>query len=274
MYVLRNCEIRPLSEMFQLTRLVGKLSPFSALRRNFSLISCTKTPASSLCKCGNCLRSPGHLRNCRCVRCYTTGPEKEESSASMEKKDIDDRDTKIAQLQDSYLRCLADMENLRQRTKKEVDSASSFAIQKFCKDIVSVADVLELALGIVKNDPRTAKLLKGVEEVVEEVDTPSDASEIDSAMQLSKEELAYRLKDLSVGLSMTLSEMIKVFARHGVTAVDPLHQKFDPNFHMALYEVNNPDLDVGTVIAVQKKGYLLNHRVIRPANVGVSKKDN
>ena len=263
--------------MFQLSRLVGKISPFQAVRRNLSVLSCSKTSPSSICKCGNCMKSSGHGRSCRCIRCYSTNPTNDanpEKEAVSNNKEIEERDAKINQLQDSYLRCLADMENLRQRTKKEVEAASSFAIQKFCKDIVSVADVLELALGSVKNDPRTAKLLKGTEEVVEEVDTPSDASEIESAMQMSKEELAHRLKDISVGLSMTLSELVKVFARHGVTAIDPLHQKFDPNFHMALYEVNNPDLDAGTVLAVQKKGYLLNHRVIRPANVGVSKKDN
>ena len=228
------------------------------------------------------MKSPGHGLRCRCIRCYSAGineneKEKEASSSTTENvsgnKEIEERENKINQLQDSYLRCLADMENLRQRTKKEVESASSFAIQKFCKDIVNVADVLELALGSVKNDPRTAKLLKGEEKEVGEDDTPSDASELESTMQMSKEELAHRLKDLSVGLSMTLSEMIKVFARHGVTAIDPLHQKFDPNFHLALYEVNNPDLEAGTVVAVQKKGYLLNHRVIRPANVGVSKKE-
>ena len=263
--------------MFQLNRLIGKVSPFQALRRNFSLLSCAKASPSSICKCGNCMRSCGHGRNCRCVRCYST-TEKEATSTNDKadnsgNKEIEERDNKINQLQDSYLRCLADMENLRQRTKKEVEAASSFAIQKFCKDIVNVADVLELAVGSVKNDPRTAKLLKGEEEVIEEADTPSDASEIESAMQMSKEELAHRLKDISVGLSMTLSELIKVFTRHGVTAIDPLHQKFDPNFHMALYEVSNPELDIGTVISVQKKGYLLNHRVIRPANVGVSKKE-
>ena len=217
----------------------------------------------------------GHGRNCGCSRCYSTtsnGDAKQPEEPINENKEIQERDAKIAQLHDSYLRCLADMENLRQRTKKEVESASSFAIQKFCKDIVSVADVLELAVGSVKNDPRTVKLLRGQEEAVEEADTPSDA--VDTVMQMSKEDLAHRLKDLSVGLSMTLAELIKVFARHGVTAIDPLHQKFDPNFHMALYEVNNPELDIGTVVSVQKKGYLLNHRVIRPASVGVSKKDN
>ncbi len=185
-----------------------------------------------------------------------------------------DHETKIAQLQDSYLRCLADMENLRSRTRKEVENASSFAIQKFCKDVVGVADVLELALGSVKGDARTAALLKGSEEAAEESDTPNDSSDaqLTAAMALSKEELVHRLKDLSVGLSMTLSELLKVFSRHGVVAVDPIHQKFDPNFHMALYEVASDEHEAGTVLSVQKKGYLLNHRVIRPASVGVSKK--
>lgn len=218
----------------------------------------------------------GHGRRCGCSRCYSTGTEdskqQPQETPSNGNGSVQESDAKIAQMQDSYLRCLVDMENLRQRTKKEVESATSFAIQKFCKDIVSVADVLELAIGSVKNDPRTAKLLEGQEEAIEEADTPSDA--VDTAMQLSKEELAQRLKDLSVGLSMTLAELIKVFARHGVISIDPLHQKFDPNFHMAMYEVKNPELDIGTVVAVQKKGYLLNHRVIRPASVGVSKKDN
>ena len=270
----------PCPMIFQLIRSIGKATPLQVgLRRPFSLISCTKSSSLSACKCGNCTRmisGRGHGRRCGCPRCYS-GDAKQSQDNSTEaskeaNKEIQERDTKIAQLQDSYLRCLADMENLRQRTKKEVESASSFAIQKFCKDIVSVADVLELAVGSVKNDPRTSKLLKGQEEAVEEADTPSDA--VDTAMQMSKEELAHRLKDLSVGLSLTLAELVKVFALHGVTAIDPLHQKFDPNFHMALYEVNNPELDIGTVVAVQKKGYLLNHRVIRPANVGVSKKDN
>lgn len=181
-------------------------------------------------------------------------------------------DAKIAQLQDSYLRCLADMENLRTRTRKEVESASAFAIQKFCKDVVGVADVLELALGSVKGDARTAGLLRGREEAAEEADTPNDEASLEGALSLSKEELVHRLKDLSVGLAMTLSELLNVFSKHGLMAVDPIHQKFDPNYHMALYEVPSAEHEAGIVLAVQKKGYLLNHRVIRPASVGVSKK--
>ena len=266
--------------IFQLSRLTAGRITF---RRNLSvtLTSAINFSHTSICKCGNCIkgitRQTGHNITCRCIRCYSTTNGTADNSSEKPPEATattvsDDRDSKIAQLQDSYLRCLADMENLRQRTKKEVEAASSFAIQKFCKDIVSVADVLELAVGSVKNDPRTAKLLRGEAEAVEETDTPSDA--VDSVvMQMSKEELAHRLKDISVGLSMTLAELVNVFSRHGVTGIDPLHQKFDPNFHMALYEVSNPELDAGTVVSVQKKGYLLNCRVIRPASVGVSKKD-
>lgn len=199
-------------------------------------------------------------------------PNSNESDAA--KPPVNEDAAKLAQLQDSYLRCLADMENLRQRTKKEVESASQFAIQKFCKDVIGVADVLELALGSVKGDERVKALLGGSKDSIEESDTPNDSEEaaIKAAMSLSKEELVRRLKDLSVGLAMTLSELVKVFSKHGLIAVDPIHQKFDPNYHMALYEVPNPELEAGTVVAVQKKGYLLNHRVIRPASVGVSKK--
>lgn len=263
--------------MFQLSRIVGivsKINPIKPLGRGFGVLSCS---SKAFCRCSKCIRNMRHGFNCGCSRCYSSSSgssdvKSDESGTKSEPSDsiLSEKDAKINQLQDSYLRCLADMENLRQRTKKEVESASTFAIQKFCKDIVGVADVLELALGSVKNDPRTAKLLRGVEEALEEPDTPEDS--IDSETLLSQEELSHRLKDLAVGLSMTLSELTKVFSRHGVTPIDPLHQKFDPNYHLALYEVPNGDLEAGTVVAVQKKGYLLNHRVVRPAAVGVSKK--
>ena len=206
-------------------------------------------------------------------RFFSSESDKSDNSKSPAASSNEDA-AKLAQLQDSYLRCLADMENLRQRTKKEVESASQFAIQKFCKDVIGVADVLELALGSVKGDEKVKALLGGVCDSIEESDAPHDSEEaaIKAAMSLSKEELIRRLKDLSVGLAMTVSELVKVFAKHGLTAIDPIHQKFDPNYHMALYEVPNPELDAGTVVSVQKKGYLLNHRVIRPASVGVSKK--
>lgn len=185
-----------------------------------------------------------------------------------------DAEAKLAELKESYLRSLADMENLRARTRREVEAASSFAIQKFCKDVIGVADVLELALGSVRGDPRTAALLEGKQTATsgEPDDAPNDAPLPEQVLALSKAELAHRLKDLSVGLSMTLAELVKVFSRHGLTAIDPIHQKFDPNYHLALYEIPSEEHEAGVVLAVQKKGYLLHHRVIRPAAVGVSRK--
>ena len=142
---------------------------------------------------------------------------------------------RFAALQDSYLRALADMENLRTRTKKEVDSASQFAIQKFAKDVIGVADVLEMA---VHQSSATAATAEAMRE----------------------------------GMEMTLEELRKVLKQHGIAPIDPLHQRFDPNQHMALYEVPSGEVEAGTVMTVQKKGYLLNGRVIRAAQVAVSRK--
>ncbi len=157
---------------------------------------------------------------------------------------IQEKDKRILELQDSYLRVLADMENLRMRTKKEVENGKQFAVQSFAKDVIGVVDILELALESAK--PTTS----------------NDSCETSSHL----------LQDVVNGLSLTLAEAQKVLAKNGVMPIDPLHQKFDPNFHTALFEIPNSDLEESTVLSVQKKGYLLHHRVIRPASVGISKK--
>lgn len=129
------------------------------------------------------------------------------------------------------------MENLRQRTKRDIEASSQFAIQRFAKDLIPVIDILEVALS-----------------------SKSTAS--------SEKQLA----DLMTGLGMTVSELQRALSKHGVTAVDPLNQKFDPNVHNALFEVPYGDVEPGTVVNVQKKGYMLHHRCLRPADVGVSRK--
>lgn len=149
---------------------------------------------------------------------------------------------------------LADMENLRQRTKRDIEAAGQFSIQKFSKDVISIADVLEMALG----SANPAGQVRGG-------DAPGTPA-------LGAAEAGKRLSDLLDGLSMTLEELHKVFAKHGVAVIDPLHQRFDPKIHNAIYEVPTTDVDPGVVVAVQKKGYTLHHRVIRPAEVGVSRK--
>lgn len=176
-----------------------------------------------------------------------TSTEKEELISSKTKDEISaellESEHNLKRLKESYLTSLAEQENVRTRSKRDVDAASQYAIQKFAKDIINVGDILEMAL-------------KTEEEII-----------------LSKPECNETIiSDLHKGLQMTLEELRKVFIRHGLTSTDPLHQKFDPNLHMALFEVESEEHEVGTIISVLKRGYSLNSRLIRPAQVSVSKK--
>jgi molecular chaperone GrpE len=148
------------------------------------------------------------------------------------------------------------MENLRARTKREVEGAKLFGIHAFCKDIVSVADVLELALASVKDEASS--------------NVSANATDAKHAPVLEKSD-SHRIRELVEGLSLTLREMHKVFAKHGLAVLDPLHQRFDPNLHTALFEIASKDVEPGIVVAVQQKGYFLNQRLLRSASVGVSK---
>jgi len=137
------------------------------------------------------------------------------------------------------LRTLADMENLRQRTAKEVANTKDYAIQKFAKDLLDTADILAMAI---KNVPS--------EEIAE---TSTNA----------------HLKSLHTGVSMTRDELLKTLKRYGVESFDPINEKFDPNMHQANFQVPMPGKEPGTVFDVQKIGFMLKGRVLRPAQVGV-----
>merc|ERR1711902_183883 len=142
-------------------------------------------------------------------------------------------------LLDKYRRSLADFENLRNRMNKQVSDAKLFGIQGFCKDLLDVADVLNKAISSVP------------------------------AEQLAESQ---SLKDLHQGLQLTESQLLKVFSKHGLVQENPLGDKFDPNKHDALFQIPAPDKDANTVLDVQKIGYILHGRTIRPAAVGVSRK--
>ncbi|KAJ1653059.1 GrpE, mitochondrial [Dispira simplex] len=165
------------------------------------------------------------------------GKGKDTSAKSSEEAQLE---KKLAQLKNDYLRCLADMENLRQRTKQEVDRASKFAIGKFAKDLLDTVDILTMALKAVPEAERTA-------------------------------ETENSLSNLYSGVNLTQTELLKTLKRHGVEAIDPLDKPFDPNLHQAMYEVEIPAKGPGLVISVEKLGYTLHGRVVRPAQVGVTK---
>lgn len=128
---------------------------------------------------------------------------------------------------------------MRKRLTKQIDDAKIFGIQSFCKDLLEVSDILGHATEAVPKEELTDK-------------NP-------------------HLKALYVGLTMTKAELDKVFKRHGLEQVNPIDEKFNPNFHEALFQSDIPNKEPNTVVVVSKIGYKLHERVIRPALVGVSK---
>jgi molecular chaperone GrpE len=160
-----------------------------------------------------------------------------ESKLSSDIASLTDRN---AELLDKYRRSLAESENMRVRLTKRIDDAKVFGIQSFVKDLLEVADVLHKAVGGVSD------------EVLEN-------------------ESQY-MKDMYQGLQLTETQLQQVFRRHGLEQENPVGEKFDPNRHEALFQIPAPDSEPNTVLEVQKVGYVLSGRTIRPALVGVSKK--
>jgi molecular chaperone GrpE len=142
-------------------------------------------------------------------------------------------------LKDKLLRVLADMENLRRRTEREVADARAYAVTNFARDMLNVAD----------------NIRRGVESVPTEARAAADGA----------------LKALIEGVELTERDLLKTLERHGVRRLDPQGQKFDPNLHQAMFEVPNPDVPNGTVVQVVQTGYVIGDRVLRPALVGVAK---
>jgi len=144
-----------------------------------------------------------------------------------------------ADMKDRLLRTLAEMENLRRRTDKEVADARTYGVTNFARDILAVADNMERALKALDDEIRTK----------------ADAG----------------LKALLDGVELTERELIKVMEKHGVRRLEPAGQKFDPNLHQAMLEVPDPSVPSGTVVQVMQPGYTIGERVLRPALVGVAK---
>ena len=143
------------------------------------------------------------------------------------------------ELKDRVLRAAADMENLRRRTARELQDARAYAVANFARDMLSVSDNLRRAL----------------EAIPEEAKAAGDAG----------------FRALIDGVEITERAMLSTLERHGVKKLAPEGEKFDPNFHQAMFEVPNPDVPANTVVQVVQPGYSIGERVLRPAMVGVAK---
>jgi len=142
------------------------------------------------------------------------------------------------ELKDRALRLAAEMENLRRRTQRDEADARSFGIANFARDILAVSDNLQRALQAL----------------------PPEARESEE----------HGLKVLVEGVEMIDRLMLSTLERHGVKRIEPEGQKFDPNFHQAMFEVPNPEVPAGTVVQVVQAGYVIGERVLRPAMVGIA----
>lgn len=160
-----------------------------------------------------------------------------DSATAAPKQDATEALTReVADLKDRLLRTLAEMENLRRRTEREIVDTRTYGISAFARDILVVADNMRRALDAAApdtGDPAVKSLLEGVE--------------------------------------LTERELLKTLDKHGVKKFVPEGEKFDPNLHQAMFEVPDPSRPAGTVVQVMQAGFMIGDRVLRPALVGVAK---
>ena len=149
--------------------------------------------------------------------------------------------------QDKYLRSIADFRNLQERSKRDVETARNFAIQRFVTDLLESIDNLDRALSAVSPE----------------------------SLESNSEEASNKdLVNLHSGLKMTESILLSTLKKHGIERFDPMEgegRKFDPNVDEAVFMAPMEGKDDGHIMHTQSKGYLLNGRVLRAAKVGVVK---
>ena len=160
-------------------------------------------------------------------------PESEDQTLSPEAQ-IEALEDELAKTRDDALRTLAEAQNIRRRSEKDIENARKFALEKFASELLGVADNLERALDSADKDNEVVKVLLE-------------------------------------GVSLTQKSLVDTLAKFNIMQLDPLGEPFDPQFHQAMSMVENPDVEPNTVTLVMQKGYVLNERLLRPAMVMVSK---
>ena len=147
--------------------------------------------------------------------------------------------TEVASLKDRVLRTMAEMENLRRRTEREVADAKSYGVTSFAREMVSAVDNLQRAVASV----------------------PADA----------KSEASPALQSFIQGIELTERDLLSRMARFKVQPIETVGSRFDPNRHEALFEMPDESVPSGTVVQQVETGYVIGDRVLRPAKVGVSR---
>lgn len=153
---------------------------------------------------------------------------------------IAELENELATLKDQALRALAEAENTRRRAVKEREDASKYAVSAFAKDLLDFADNFNRAL---------------------------------KAMPDADDSMSGPVKSIIDGIEAMDKELLSTLQKHGIVKIEPMDEKFDPNFHEVMFEAPMPDKPAGTIIELIEPGYILHGRLLRPARVGVVKDD-
>lgn len=150
---------------------------------------------------------------------------------------LEQKEGELAAMKDQALRAMAETENTRRRSERELADMNKYAVTNFAKDLVNVLENLQRATDAIPAELRSSQ--------------PA-------------------VNSLATGVEMTLKELLTVFERYGIVRIDPMGQKFDHNYHQAVAQVDAPDAEPGSVVQVLQAGYSIHDRLLRPAMVAVA----
>ena len=165
--------------------------------------------------------------------------DQEEAEISPEEL-IEKLNEEITNLKDQRLRAVAELENFRKRAEKDQSDALKYGISNFAKEIITIRDNIERAQSSISDEAKNNEAIKSVIE----------------------------------GIDLIAQSVVSTFEKIGIKKIESLNEKFDHNLHQAMMEIENEELEPGTIVQELIPGYTLHDRLLRPAMVGVSKKSN
>ena len=164
---------------------------------------------------------------------------KDQEEAEISPEDLIEKlNEEITGLKDQRLRAIAELENFRKRAEKDQSDALKYGISSFAKEIINIRDNIERAQSSISDEAKNNEAIKSVIE----------------------------------GIDLIAQSVVSTFEKIGIKKIDSLNEKFDHNLHQAMMEIENDELDPGTIVQELIPGYTLHDRLLRPAMVGVSKK--
>jgi len=167
-------------------------------------------------------------------------PKDQEEAETSPEDLIEKLNEEITSLKDQRLRAIAELENFRKRAEKDQSDALKYGISNFAKEIINIRDNIERAQSSISDEAKNNEAIKSVIE----------------------------------GIDLIAQSVVSTFEKIGIKKIESLNEKFDHNLHQAMMEIENEELEPGTIVQELIPGYTLHDRLLRPAMVGVSKKSN